>query len=247
MTFAEKLIKLIGEDSRARIARKAALQPSILNNYVNRGSAPMARAALQLARALSVPLDWLIDDAQEWPPPDPKEKLSPSLLSDRDLMMEVARRDRLEIIHFLECLDKAEKVDWEAIHREVSTFRDDEPIPPTSREVMGLVVTLFYIHNQLLGRYQPEYFARHNHAAMPGADRPLELFDTGNLLQRWANLIQKQGYQEALARFLPFVPPDNRQTFERVQFRDHSPFEIPKAPAKQKREGPPCNPAQPQP
>lgn len=48
------------------------MSPSHLNKVL-RGSEPGARKALQLARRLEVPLDWLVDDEADWPPPQDKE------------------------------------------------------------------------------------------------------------------------------------------------------------------------------
>ncbi len=50
MTFGEKLAKLTIGMNRAAVARKAGLPPSVVSNYVNRNSEPMASAAMKLAR-----------------------------------------------------------------------------------------------------------------------------------------------------------------------------------------------------
>ena len=47
------------------------LAPTAISNYIASGSIPRADIALKIARAVGVPLDWLIDDSQDFPPPMP--------------------------------------------------------------------------------------------------------------------------------------------------------------------------------
>lgn len=71
MKMRDKLLKLVASEPIAKVARRAKVSPSTISNLVNRGSIPRADNALLLARALNVPLEWLVDDLQGWPPPPP--------------------------------------------------------------------------------------------------------------------------------------------------------------------------------
>lgn len=69
MTFAEKLKRLTEDRIKSVICRRAGLPPTAINDYISKSSTkPSAIYAMRLARALDVDLEWLIDDAQEWPP-----------------------------------------------------------------------------------------------------------------------------------------------------------------------------------
>lgn len=68
MTFSEKL-KRLTEDRRCTVlSRRAGLPPTALSDYIAKGHTPRADTALRIARVLGVSVEWLIDDAQEWPP-----------------------------------------------------------------------------------------------------------------------------------------------------------------------------------
>ena len=70
MKFADKLSQLTADDNKARLSRAAGLPPNAINDYINKGHRPGIDNALALAKVLRVPLEWLVDDAAEWPPPD---------------------------------------------------------------------------------------------------------------------------------------------------------------------------------
>ena len=54
--------------SQSELARRADSTSPSISRIVN-GGEPSAGLALRIARALAVPVDWLIDDARDWPPP----------------------------------------------------------------------------------------------------------------------------------------------------------------------------------
>jgi hypothetical protein len=68
MTFQQKLRRLTEERTKAKLSRRAGLPSTAINDYVVKGTRPLAENALKLARVLGVSTDWLIDDEQEWPP-----------------------------------------------------------------------------------------------------------------------------------------------------------------------------------
>lgn len=67
MTFREKLQHLTEDRIKAKVAARAGIGPTVLNNYLHRGNEPTASNALRLARALDVSVEWLIDDEQGLP------------------------------------------------------------------------------------------------------------------------------------------------------------------------------------
>jgi transcriptional regulator with XRE-family HTH domain len=68
MTFQEKLRRLLEDHNRAAFARRVGISATTLNNYALRGTQPLAKKALKIARTLHVEFDWLIDDSRDWPP-----------------------------------------------------------------------------------------------------------------------------------------------------------------------------------
>ena len=68
LTFTEKLKRLMEEQNKAQIARRAGLSPTAIHDYLTRGYMPAADSALRLARALGVGVEWLVDSEQDWPP-----------------------------------------------------------------------------------------------------------------------------------------------------------------------------------
>lgn len=68
MTFTEKLRRLCSDRNKAAVSRNAELPTNAVSNYITKGQCPMAPIALRLARALGVSVEWLIDDAKDWPP-----------------------------------------------------------------------------------------------------------------------------------------------------------------------------------
>lgn len=71
MTSAEKISWLCRERglTQKRVGELAALPENRISKWLDGQGEPTARQALRLARVLSVPLEWLADDAQEVPPP----------------------------------------------------------------------------------------------------------------------------------------------------------------------------------
>lgn len=107
--FTEKLRALVEASGRSRlsIARDAGLSEAAVSNYINAGHTPRADTALKLARALRVPVEWLIDDAQDWPPPQSPDEL-------RRLLGHHLRSDGIALA---ELFAIAESVDWIAVAR----------------------------------------------------------------------------------------------------------------------------------
>lgn len=68
MTFHEKLKRLCEDRSQCAVSRRAGLSETAVARVLARKQLPRSDRALSLARALSVSVEWLLDDAQGWPP-----------------------------------------------------------------------------------------------------------------------------------------------------------------------------------
>jgi transcriptional regulator with XRE-family HTH domain len=80
MKAAEKIAWLCRERglTQKRVGELAALPENRISKWLDGQGEPTARQALRLARVLDVPMDWLVDDEADVPPPDPG--LSPAEL-----------------------------------------------------------------------------------------------------------------------------------------------------------------------
>ncbi len=193
MKFLEKLQRLTEGKSKALIARSASLSPTAINDYLHKGYLPRADKALALSRALKVPLEWLVDDAAGWPAPELNPAPSPSKLTDRDLMLEIASHHRKEMLSTLEALDLAERM---------ITSKSYDATPDELRHIL-----LHAYHSQSsLDDYSPRLFADQNHAAMPGSHRPLTDFDPGRIKGRIQNIQADAGFADVMRRTAATLP-----------------------------------------
>ncbi len=71
MRFAEKLEREIARrgSSQSKLSRETGIHQTAISAMTRNERRPYMDQALQLARALGVPLDYLADDAQDEPPP----------------------------------------------------------------------------------------------------------------------------------------------------------------------------------
>ena len=127
--FGEKLSLLVKNSgkSRAEIARSADVLPATLHNYLTRNVEPLASSAFRIARALSVPIDWLLDDSQGEPVPSasPLSSLSTNALRE-ELGVRMARSLGET---WLPKLEKAESMDWLKVGLALCEFDPQKPLP----------------------------------------------------------------------------------------------------------------------
>jgi len=71
MNFTEKLSRLTADRSKSEVARAASLSATTISNYIARGSLPRYDIAVRIARAVGVSVEWMLDDAADFPPPAP--------------------------------------------------------------------------------------------------------------------------------------------------------------------------------
>lgn len=170
VTFAEKLKRLTEEGGKSKLATKAGLPPTAISDYINKGNVPRSDKALQIAKALGVSLDWLVDDSQEWPPPAP----TPHALDrvpDGALMMEVLKRYRLAVLDSLASLEAALAVDWTAAAKEAVAYKGGD-MPNRLRAAATALRDVEVKIGRALQTYDVEFQAALHHNALPGGDRP---------------------------------------------------------------------------
>jgi transcriptional regulator with XRE-family HTH domain len=145
MKFSEKLAKLTEGRNRSDLARAVRLPPSILSNYINRGSTPRADIALSVAKALDVPLQWLVDDEQSWPaPPSPAAAMSTAQLAE-----ELSRRSAGIVDAIWEKLRAARGADWVELTLTALALDPSKPIPKALQKQLEIPSQLNALRREL--------------------------------------------------------------------------------------------------
>ena len=81
MNFTEKLKRASADLNKSKAGERVGLKADTISSYITKKAIPRLDTAVKIARALSVPLEWLADDSQDWPPPQPSPAL-PAVLDD---------------------------------------------------------------------------------------------------------------------------------------------------------------------
>jgi transcriptional regulator with XRE-family HTH domain len=127
MRLNEKLLKLCDErglDSQRDLARLAKLSKSSVSRWVNGETRPRMLQALKLARALKVPLEYLIDDAME--------EMPPVLPPDEEFVLRVYRNLKADPAQGLD-EDEAQRRLSRPSQAQIQARAKPTP-PPTSRD-----------------------------------------------------------------------------------------------------------------
>jgi len=133
--FTEKLRRLTEGKNKAELALSVKLKPTVISDYVRRGYAPRVDIALKIARALNVPLDWLADDSQDWPPPPAS---IPASLTAAQLASELGRRLHGIGTALMIKLAAAQKVQWVEVASELLKLDVDGELPKKFRDLAML-------------------------------------------------------------------------------------------------------------
>jgi transcriptional regulator with XRE-family HTH domain len=192
VTFAQKLtewLQLKGW-SRAQLAEAAGLKPTLLTNYVARSSVPQIDNALKIARAMGVSLDWLADPAQGWPPPKLDEAAEDRLhnVSHDNLIRELARRYRLEVLDVRARLEEAANIDWSKTMEEVEKLEPNAPVSPDLARKLRLAQSVAFGAFATAERFDVRLAADLLHEQLPGGNFPRESLDFASALKALANL-----------------------------------------------------------
>ncbi len=165
--LTHKLRRLCKGRDHKELANAAGVTRQAIAQYLE-GSTPGPGVLLALAKTFTVPIEWLIDDTLSWPPPNN----AAVLLSDRDLMLEVARRYREEALRVIKILKIAEKTDWYAVAEKLfksgldwhSPERVDVPSGLLAIDYSGTLLLRCYIYD--LASWQNKF-----HTELPGSDK----------------------------------------------------------------------------
>lgn len=144
MDVTEKLIKLTADRGKAQVAKAAGLPKSAISNYIAKRQMPRGDNALAIARALDVPLDWLVDNTRDWPPPK-AELDSPAMLSDETIIGEFHRRLVYAALDMRAALEAAENRDWRGAAIRLAELAKDEKVPAE-------IASLLSVEDALEGR-----------------------------------------------------------------------------------------------
>jgi transcriptional regulator with XRE-family HTH domain len=209
VTFAEKIVRWIAEKgvSRAALAKTAKIGPSVLNNYVKeRQSSPMAENALRLSRAMQVPLDWLVDNSRDWPPPaqGSQGSIESQLINVplSSLLHELARRYRLDTLDVLPDLVEAQETDWSKVFAEAKDLAEGEPIPQSLARELQLLGKISSGVLAVLVRYDVHIAADFRHHELPGADRPPETLSYVATISAFSDLFQNSAFASVFSWLL---------------------------------------------
>jgi transcriptional regulator with XRE-family HTH domain len=199
--------------NKSEVARQAGLSATAVTDYLQKGYIPRADNALALARALNIPVDWLIDDSQDFPPPDSAEKPAATLLSEGQLIVELARRSRQKRAEIIDKLEQFERFDWADAEREFTAFPPHQDIRHSSgcNMLTGIdslgVVLLYWVKtfdSDFLDHWTdwpPYALGRDKEELRPGKiyerfQRLLHRADIRSLVNRVADRLNKMTEQE---------------------------------------------------
>jgi transcriptional regulator with XRE-family HTH domain len=133
--FREKLRRLGADRNKSKAGVEAGLAPTAISSYIAKKSVPRADIALKIARAFQVPLDWLVDDAQDWPAP---EGLARGL-SDDELLAEICRRYERVAGQLQAVISRCQNVHWPTAARHLLERSLADPDRPDDGQLGYLV------------------------------------------------------------------------------------------------------------
>ena len=199
MDFFTKLRKSAAEKNQSQRARSVGLKANTISSYLAKRSMPRADIAFKIACALEVPLDWLLDDKQDWPPPTP-EKQPLSRMSDDDLMREVATRFRRDALRLIEAVESIERTDWQKLANDIARLPHVSKLPdelrPSLRASHANPVYAF-----LRFTYDIRRYAREHHKELPGAERAPDELEPENFVPRGREFVKNNAYYGIVERF----------------------------------------------
>ena len=185
MQFHEKVRRQVQalDLNRSKAAREVGLPVSTINNYVSTtASLPRVDIAIKIARALKVPLEWLADDEQDWPPPSQPSVASPmpplEKFGDVQIIEELAKRRRRAQIDFLDELKKVISIDWDGVASALESVPPGDAAPDSVKRAAQAYLSLLLKGERLQSDWSVGSYSLVHHNELPGSDRPLNDFYT---------------------------------------------------------------------
>jgi transcriptional regulator with XRE-family HTH domain len=192
MTFAQKLSKLTAGRNKSAISQAADLPATAISNYINRKYTPSADKALRIARALDVPLDWLVDPDRDLPAPKSTGTLDAGALSDEQLMREVSRRYRIRATALWNALAEIDSINWEDVARKLLSVPLDVAFSPQLQHFVRLIETT---GNEPFGLADYDAsFTAEMYNGMPGEDLPEGQLRREQLMDRLYKVRRSRGF-----------------------------------------------------
>lgn len=153
--LGEKLSKLIDRrgGSQSDFAASLDIPRQKLHTYL-RGAIPPPDLLLKIAEQNSVTVDFLLDDAKEWPPPI-KSAQSLAGVPTFELMIEVARRYVSEAAKSLATIRRADACVWENVARAMLE-NGIEKLGKSDRERLDIAVEFWRVA-ATLEQFDPSY------------------------------------------------------------------------------------------
>ncbi|MEI8196717.1 MAG: hypothetical protein WCI73_12535, partial [Phycisphaerae bacterium] len=127
-----------------------------------------------------------------------------SRITDRDLMTEVATRQRKAIVCLLEAIDTINK------------FKANSYTEVTKSELNSAALVMVY-WMQMVTLFSPIQFANTIHSAMPGNDRPLEDFDIRQIMEKVNAIVTDPEFESMAITAMGEVPKRVREAMENMK------------------------------
>jgi transcriptional regulator with XRE-family HTH domain len=200
VTFQDKLRRRAAEINKAKASKEAGLPANALSSYIAKKSIPRADIALKIARALDVPLDWLLDDRQGWPPPKGQKSLENSLadVPFGPLIRELARRYRLDALDVMRQIEESKKIDWEKALAEARALTPGEKISASLAKHLKLAELVSSGVLSTVTRYNIHVAAEFLHEQLPGAELPPHKLSFANAVREFYELGKRGGFDQLI-------------------------------------------------
>lgn len=138
----------------------------------------LQQAAARVARKLGRPGA----DSRE------KTKIDPSVLSDDDLMREVAKRYRLTAIEAERVLSAARNIDPAEVAEALLETPVSSPLPPKLENQLRLMESAGHALQKTIDRYLPSRWVEQHHAELPDGEQHDFKLDADSMMERWKDL-----------------------------------------------------------
>lgn len=189
MDFWEKLRRRATEVNQSKVSRAVGLKPNTISGYLAKRSLPRADIAAKIAKALDVPLDWLLDGTQDWPPPSKTIEPTAADLSDATLMTELLKRRRRIQLDLLDDIDAAEKIDWTGTRKHFAKAAPGAEVPPNLRVRALLAASLVGNFYRATAQYEWSLYEAIRGQMLPKGSRTDQELDPTNWGKRAEKLL----------------------------------------------------------
>jgi transcriptional regulator with XRE-family HTH domain len=200
--FHEKLKRRVEQLglNKARAAKGVGLPASTISSYLAKKiSLPRVDIALKIAKAIDVPLEWLADDNEDWPPPaktDNQKALAD--FSEVTLMLEVVHRRILSRADVYRKLEQIEKINWRMLAERLSSIPENRKLPAEVLREAELLLSLYTTWWRVIKEIDyPALSKSYNHNVL-GAD--VEELTLGVLADRYKRMLEVEDVAKFLAK-----------------------------------------------